>query len=172
MEKYSLEKAQEEAQKMRGKINSGDAESYNEAEKLIEKKEKESEVLEDIKQKILNKEICAHAPTSLLYGLKKDGIDAESQGVKNLAILKKIFTLGIYSSDKIRRRRRSNDDMYYAGNYDKYTQVESGKAARKIIRGTQKYVDEKRAEGANKKDINYNEMVNDREFIKSILSRL
>src|SRR3989338_3357912 len=44
-EKYNLGKAQEEADKLRKKVESGDAPNYGEAEKLVEQETKKKEVL-------------------------------------------------------------------------------------------------------------------------------
>ncbi len=59
---YSEEKALEEAQKMRAKVKSGEAEDYNEAEKLIEEEKvlkirKEKEVFWENKQKEIDEQV-------------------------------------------------------------------------------------------------------------------
>lgn len=85
--KYSLEKAQEEAELLKKKMESGEAKDYNEAEKIVETKKLEKELSPEAKKMIMEKiqdinlpEIAFHTIIGLnrrdetLQGLLQDGI--------------------------------------------------------------------------------------------------
>lgn len=83
---YNLEKSQDEAEKMREKIESGKAESYVEAEKLVEKDEKKKQPsgAKDIKEKIILTPEQEIAKEDVMRSLSKGDLVFVDMYMKNL----------------------------------------------------------------------------------------
>jgi hypothetical protein len=184
MEKYSLKKAQSEAIEMqkkakqakeeKGEVEEPQKEDYDNAEKVIEREREEREVLEEIEQKIKNKEICIHGVVSAMRRILEDGINAESHGIKAMDAIESVFRHGIWSEMKMRFDRYSGRNVLEKtgwGGMDKYTQNNSMYLADNVFKAISKYLNMKQQEGADIKQISYDDMIADDEFLNKFLGK-
>lgn len=157
MEKHLFEKVQ------------NTSEISNENEDKNNQEINEKNLLKEIENKILNKEVCAHSFASLMYHILKQP-DKEffteeqiEKGYKKaLGALGSLFQIGIWSKHKMwfDQDKGGGITKNNAWNgFDNYTQEDSWRSSVKINEFMEQYIKQKKEEGLDPEQIHYEAMI-------------